>query len=112
MFYISRRMLLAGISSLALTRACASREDGGPAQSGGRICLGLNGLTYWAGYYSLINVWKQSALVEVLADGVRFVSELPPGARESAWDTYLDTRGELVTPLPMGVTHLNRIFYA
>lgn len=81
-----------------------------PAQ-GGRICLGLNGLTYYSGFYPLLNAWKQGDKIRLIA-GKDYDSDTPPGAPGSAWDVYLDADGELVSPLPDGVTHMSRIFFA
>jgi hypothetical protein len=109
---ISRRSFLAGASSLPLATSNSSSPGAGPAQPDGRICLGLNGLTFYAGLYSLLNAWTQGAPVQVIANGVDYYSNIPPGLPKSPWDGYLDPNGELVNPLPNGVTHLNRVFYA
>ena len=112
---LTRRLLLLGASSAALARAAnaapASREIR-TASREGRICLGLNGLTYYAGFYSLLNVLKQGDFIRIVAGGKNYDSNVPPGKPNSAWDGYLDRDGELTRPLQSGVTHLTRIFFA
>ena len=109
---ISRRSVLVAASSLPLAIFKPSSVRAETAQPSGSICLGLNGLTYYAGFYSLLNVWKQAAAVQVIADGISYYSNIPPGSPNSPWDGYLDSNGELINPLPLSVSHLNRIFYA
>jgi len=69
-------------------------------------------LTYYSGYYPLLNIWKQAANIEIFVDGAKHRSNIPAGVEGSAWQSYLDNEGELVSPLPPGVTHLTRLFFA
>jgi hypothetical protein len=84
------------------------------AESGrfGRICLGLHGLTYFSSFYSLLNVWKQGAGLRIVAGETAYDSDVPPGKANSAWDRYLDEHGELLRPLPDGISSLSRLFFA
>src|SRR5262249_4898041 len=66
----------------------------------------------YAGFYSFLNVLKQGAAIRVVADGKNYDSNIPPGKPNSAWNAYLDRDGELIRPLPTGVTHMSRIFFA
>lgn len=115
MLFLSRRSVLAGISTAILARL-ANFAPVSPAaasvNANGRICLGLNGLTYYSGFSALLNAWKQSAKIRVIANSVDYDSDVPPGGRNSAWNRFLDADGELVSPLPPEVTHMNRIFFA
>lgn len=109
---ISRREMLLGVSLAALAAAATSTKLFAAKQLAGRICLGLNGLTYYAGFYSLLNVWKQGRSMEIVCDGAKYHTSAPPGHPESAWGRFLDENGDLISPLPMGVTGLHRIFYS
>lgn len=114
MMSLSRRNLLAGISSLVFSHPAKSTwsdPEASPRAKGGRINLGLNGLTCYMGFYALQNVWKQSDNIQIVRNGVSYWSHLPPGKPYSAWDNLLDGNGELVKPLPEGVTHLIRMIY-
>ena len=113
MLQISRRALLAGVSSATLAATFAARIPLHAAGAGrfGRICLGLHGLTYFSSFYSLINVWKQGAAIQISVGDTNYTSDTPPGMPNSAWDRYLDENGELRRPLPDGVTALQRLFF-
>lgn len=112
MLSISRRTLLAGISTLPLAGRSAWTTELQGASSSGRICLSVNGLSYYAGFYSFLNILKQAGPIEVVADGAKYSTAGTPGSGNSAWGRYLDEHGELVNPLPNGVTHLHRVFFA
>lgn len=111
---VSRRALLANTSCIVAGSIAPYMLSNGWSATTPRgwICLGLNSPTYYAGFYALLNVWKQGGPVQVIAGEGNYYSNVPPAAPNSPWDRYLDSNGELVNPLPTGVTHLNRIFYA
>jgi hypothetical protein len=113
---LSRRNLLASVSSLLLSTAAdanLSFDDAVSARSG-RINLGLSGLTYYyyLAFYSFLNAWKSGAPIQVINNGVSYWSNIPPGSPNSAWGRFLDDDGELVAPLPAGTTQMERIFYS
>jgi len=58
----------------------------------------------------LLNWWKSGGEVEVTKDAVTYLTRYPPGHPLSAWD-YLDANGNLLNPLPSGITTYKRIFY-
>jgi hypothetical protein len=111
---ISRRALLAGVSSAALAAAFNARMPLRAAEAGqiGRICLGLHGLTYYSGFYSLLNAWKQGAGIRVTVGETDYDSDIRPDMPNSAWGRYLDENGELHRPLPERITAMSRIFFA
>ena len=112
---LSRRTLLASVSSILLSRTAESNSSflGALATGrGGHINLGLNGLTYYMAFYSFLNAWKSGAPIQVIKNGVSYWSNSPPGSANSAWGTFLDNNGELVNPLPANTTQMERIFYS
>ncbi len=111
---LSRRNLLASVSSLLLSTAAESNPSSRNASAprSGRINLGLNGLTYYMAFYSFLNAWKSGAPIQVVNNGVSYWSNIPPGFRNSAWGKFLGDDGELVRPLPAGTTQMERIFYS
>ena len=112
---LSRRNLLASLSSLLLSTAAEANpsfHDSVSASCSGRINLGLNGLTYYMAFYSFLNAWKSGAPIQVINNDVSYWSNIPPGSPNSAWGRFLDHDGELVGPLPVGTTQMERIFYS
>lgn len=111
---VSRRALLAGVSSATLAAAIDARLPlyATGDETFGRICLGLHGLNYFSGFYSLLNVWKQAAGIRIVAGDVNYDSEIPPGMPNSAWGRFLDENGELLRPLPERITSMSRLFFA
>lgn len=108
---IDRRVFLAGLTQLAsVPEVAQARLVALPGA--GNVCLGLNGLSYYAGFYPLLNVWKLAAPVQVVANGIDHFSSTPPGSPHSPWKNYLDENGDLVSPLPDGVTEIRRVFFA
>lgn len=115
---ISRRTLLAtgssallSHSSLLSTSLMAADTIAAPSHKFGKVCLGLNGLNYFYGFYPVLNIWKQSDSL-VIFDGPTSISSAnPPGTKDSAWDGYLDENGELVAPLPPTVRGFNRVIF-
>jgi hypothetical protein len=111
---ISRRDVLAGVSCAALLGVsglgAAAFAQGRPLS--GRLCLGLGGLTYFSGFYPFLNIWLQGAAIRITDKGVVHHSDNPPGTPNSAWDGYLDAKGELVNPFPRSVTAVSRLFFA
>ena len=115
MLSLSRRALLASISSILLPRAAESNSSllrATPTDRTGRINLGLNGLTHYMAFYSFLNAWKSGAPIQVIKNGVSYWSNNPPGSPDSAWGTFLEKDGELVNPLPANTTRMERIFYS
>jgi hypothetical protein len=107
---ISRRRLLASASSVLLS-AVADSAFAVESASAGRINLGLAGITDFWLVFQFINIWKSAADIEVTAQGVTYFSRNSPGTANSAWDKYLDNKGELMRPLSGDVAKMTRYFY-
>lgn len=82
-----------------------------PTARGGRINLGLAGVTNFWLFFQFINIWKAAGDVRVIADGVTYSSLNSPAMANSAWERYIDHNGELVRPLPSNVAQMMRYFY-
>ncbi len=108
----SRRTLL--VASSAFVAAATLKPTALWAASprpDGRINLGLNGIAYYALTFPFINVWKCAGQIEITAGKTVYKSLVTPGAMHSAWDGFLDSDGELISPLPFNVS-MTRVFYA
>lgn len=83
---------------------------------GGKVNLGLNGMTDALQFYPLINIWPMGHDLEIRSGSggsTQRFSGRPPGGTNSPWDGYLDAAtGELANPLPADFVSLLRIFYA
>jgi hypothetical protein len=114
MLFFTRRALFGFIPTLLLSNVV----DAVPSVAAlsrsreGRINLGLKGITYYSPFYPFLNVWKCGAHLQVTANRKNYWSDIPPGAKDSPWNQFLDPNGELVKPLPAGTSHLRRIFYS
>ena len=115
MLSLSRRNLLASVSSILLSSAAeensSALEAVSPGRSG-RINLGLCGLADYMAFYSFLNAWKSGGPIQVINNGVKYWSNSPPGFANSAWGTFLDNNGELANPLPANTTQMERVFYS
>jgi hypothetical protein len=84
----------------------------------GRICLGINGINYFSGFFAFINIWKQGSVIEINAptggggSNQQWLSTTQRGGTLSPWGVYLNDDGEMIAPVPTVVTSLNRVFAA
>ena len=115
MLSLSRRTLLASVSSALVSSAVEPNSSLLAAVAtgrGGRINLGVAGLYYYMAFYSFINAWKSGAPILVINNDMNYWSNSSPGSAHSAWSKFLDHNGELVNPLPLNTTQMERIFYS
>jgi len=114
---MNRRELLLGtaISAIAValpyTKEAAAQiaQFSGEPEFIGRINMGLGEPSYF-GAPILLNKWKGGGTIEVVKDGVTYLTSNVPGHSLSAWQ-FLDANGDLLNPLPAGVTSYKRIWY-
>jgi hypothetical protein len=109
----SRRRVLAGSTSFLLSAAAWSQTPqslGGRDSGGkGRLCLGLNGISYYAGFSPFLNWWKVAGNYNIARRSVAAIGG------KAAFDigNYLDPdEGEIARPAPSDLHSFTRLFYA
>ena len=108
-----RRLLLsggAGIALSAVAQAQVPKSLGGLAPGEkGRLCLNLNGISYYAGFSPLLNWWKAAGPYNIaLHSGANL-------AGKAVFDAgvYLDPiTGEITHPSAPHLRSFTRMFYA
>ena len=110
---LSRRQVLSGGAGVLLSAAAQAQVPqsvgGHVSAERGRLCLGLNGISYYAGFSPFLNWWKVAKSYDVARHSGADLS----GKAVFDAGIYLDpVTGEIARPAPADLRSFTRLFYA